>query len=118
MKNIYAILFGIALVVIIGITYVATTRFDAAMQRVDRAQDLQAIQDCAMAYQQERPNAQTGGTSTRPLEQQVRECAWLKGVKWDGVWSDLPASPSATPTPAARSTRQPVIQPTVIPVTR
>jgi type II secretory pathway pseudopilin PulG len=92
MKIIYALLFGIAIAVIGVIAYMAMVRFDAAMQRIDREQDLQAIQDCAIAYRQERTDTDTGITTIRPLEQQLRECAWLKGVQWDGVWSDIPAT--------------------------
>lgn len=66
------------------------TRVDTALANQQRNLDLQALQDCAMAYRQETTTL-TGVTISRPMEQQVRECAWLKGVKWDGVWSDIPA---------------------------
>lgn len=102
MKIVFAVLFAIAIAVTGGVAYLAALRFDAALQRVDRAQDLQAIQDCAMAYRQERTNALTGVITIRPLEQQVRECAWQKGVTWDGVWSDLPATPATPTIPAVR----------------
>ena len=70
-------------------------RVDSALTNQQRSLDLQALQDCAMAYRQETTTTVTGVTVSRPMEQQVRECAWLKGVKWDGVWSDIPATPAA-----------------------
>lgn len=61
------------------------------LQRVDRMLDLQALHDCATDYRQEIVvNEKT--TKIRPMEQQVQECAWQKGVRpaWTGIWTDLP----------------------------
>ena len=95
----YIVIVLIAAAIIGGLVFgalQALQRVDTALAHQQRTLDLLAIQDCAMAYRQETTNALTGQTISRPMEQQVRECAWQKGVEWDGVWSDLPASPAAT----------------------
>lgn len=62
-----------------------------ASQRVDRFLDNLAIHDCAMDYHRETTDTETNQKVSRPLEQQVRECAWQKGAKhWNGVWSKTP----------------------------
>ena len=72
------------------ITFLAIAVFAAVaffgMQRVDRYLNNVAIHDCAQDYRSS--VTQNGQVVSRPLEQQVRECAWQKGVRnWNGVWS-------------------------------
>ncbi len=95
MQIIKNILIAVAIAVVLGGLIFgavnALERVDTMLAQNQRALELQAIQDCAMAYRQETTTATTGQTISRPMEQQVRECAWQKGVRtWDGVWSDLP----------------------------
>lgn len=78
------------LIFAIGITAFAAVVF-LGLQRVDRMLDLQALHDCSADYRQEIVvNEKT--TKIRPMEQQVQECAWQKGVRpaWTGIWTDLP----------------------------
>lgn len=61
------------------------------LQKVDRYLDMKALHECAQDYKMEITNTETNEVKIRPLEQQVKECAWQKGVRnWEGVWSDLP----------------------------
>jgi len=86
----FAVLTFLAIAVFAVGLYVANSRFDAVMARVDRYVQNEAINACAESYRTETTNITTGVTTIRPMEQQVRECAWQKGVReWDGVWSDL-----------------------------
>lgn len=79
------------LIIIIGITILIAASLLFVLQRVDRMLDLQALHDCASDYRQEIVVSDKI-TKIRPLEQQVQECAWQKGVRpaWTGIWSDLP----------------------------
>lgn len=90
----YILIAVIVTAILLGLVFGALTvlnRVDSLIEQNKRALDLQAIQDCAVAYRQETTIATTGATISRPMEQQVRECAWQKGVRtWEGVWSDLP----------------------------
>lgn len=62
-----------------------------AVRRVDRYLDMKAVHECAQDYQQEIVDPATNIRKIRPLEQQVKDCAWQKGVRkgWEGVWGDL-----------------------------
>lgn len=74
--------------IVIAIAVIAYLSF----QRVDRYLDIKAIHECAQDYSQEIVvDPATNTRKIRPLEQQVKECAWQKGVRtgWEGVWSDL-----------------------------
>lgn len=75
----------ITTIILVGIAVLAFF----GMQRIDRYLDLRAIHDCAQDYRQEIVMDEKT-KRIRPLEQQVRECAWQKGVRgdWEGVWSD------------------------------
>lgn len=75
------IVIGIGLFVYLG--YMGLTK-------VDRYLDLKALHECAQDYRMEITNPETNEVKIRPLEQQVKDCAWQKGVRnWEGVWSDL-----------------------------
>ena len=79
MKYLNSFLLLVLIVLIAAVAYFS-------IQRIDRFLDNTAIDQCSAAYLRET----TDGNQkiTRPLEQQVRECAWQKGVrKWNGVWS-------------------------------
>ncbi len=62
---------------------------------LNRQLDNEAIHDCALDYRQQYSDTNKGITIIRPLELQVRECAWNKGVRnWNGVWSGIEQIPS------------------------
>lgn len=84
MKKIY-------LVITIIVIALVSVGFYVSLQEVNRYLDLKAIHDCSLDYHTEIPGKTATQEATfRPMEQQVRECAWQKGVKsWNGVWSDL-----------------------------
>lgn len=84
MKIIQLILIAIGISAISFIGYIG-------LQKVDRYLDMKALHECAQDYKMEITNTETNEVKIRPLEQQVKECAWQKGVRnWEGVWSDLP----------------------------
>jgi hypothetical protein len=83
MKQINTVLLAILVAIIGVVSFVG-------VKQVNRRLDLQAIHDCSQDYRQEFNTGETTKVS-RPLEQQVKECAWNKGVRgWVGIWSGLP----------------------------
>jgi hypothetical protein len=93
---IFAILWAVTLVIVFTVTSGSLARFDTY-------NTAKIIHDCAQDYSYQITNTDTGRITTRPLEQQVRECIYQKGVKkssWDGVWSkDAEESAVSTLTP-------------------
>lgn len=62
--------------------------FSLVLNEYRRDINAKIIHECAQDYKNEITiNEKT--KVIRPLEQQVRECAWQKGVRpaWEGVWS-------------------------------
>lgn len=83
MKNINTVLLAILVVIVGVVSFVGVSQ-------ANRYLDLQAIHDCSQDYRREYKESETV-RMVRPLEQQVRECAWNKGVRgWVGIWSGLP----------------------------
>ncbi len=84
-----------ALAAFCGVSYLAYLRAGSIISEYNRYLDNEAIHECATDYRMQIADTKTGITYSRPMEQQVRECAYLKGVKnYKGVWSDLVAKNS------------------------
>ena len=87
LKTISIIVFAILWAATLGVAYfVASNTFT----RYDAYNTTRIIHECAQDYHYEITNEDSGRVTIRPLEQQVRECVYQKGIKkstWDGVWS-------------------------------
>ncbi|CAN5131470.1 hypothetical protein BH09PAT2_BH09PAT2_04960 [soil metagenome] len=85
MENIYRPITTVLVIIVIGVIAFM------GMRRVDRYLNMKAIHECAEDYRQEITDPATNTRKIRPLEQQVKDCAWQKGVHtgWEGVWGDL-----------------------------
>lgn len=82
MELIKAVITFIAIAVFAAVAYFGMQRYDNYLRNT-------AIHDCAQAYRIE--YTENGRKINRPLEQQVRECVWQKGVRnWEGVWTGYP----------------------------
>jgi hypothetical protein len=99
MSVIFALLWGGTLVLVYFLATSVFARFDTYM-------NVKIVHDCAQDYRSDLVNQDTGRTVSRPLEQQVRECSWQKGLKtgWEGVWSvakeeTVATDEALTPTP-------------------
>lgn len=98
-SSIFAVLWAATLGVVFFVASTTFTKFDSY-------NTAKIIHDCAQDYHYEITNSDTGRVTVRPLEQQVRECIYQKGIKkstWDGVWSKDADESAVSDTPVTKS---------------
>jgi hypothetical protein len=84
------ILNGFQTILLIALVLGVLATVVVGSQKADRYLNNQALHDCAMDYRMQISASDSASVKFRPMEQQVKECAWNKGVRgWTGVWSDL-----------------------------
>lgn len=100
MKNIIRYIFSVIFALLWGVSlYLGFSLASNALSQRDQEIKSRIIHECAQDYRVETVNTTTGKTVFRPLEQQVRECIWQKGIRsgWEGVWSKSPEESAAAP---------------------